>query len=123
MYDSDLSDREWDKIKHFFKRPDPRGAKRIHSKRTIVNAILYVVKSGCQWRMMPNDLPPWSTVYDHYRKWNLNGTWEKVLKFLNGEARRKQGRSPSPTYAIVDSQSVKTQYNSEERGFDGGKKS
>lgn len=122
MYSSDLSDKDWFLIEGFFERTDPRGAKSVHSKRLIVNAILYVVKSGCQWRMLPNDFPPWQTVYDHYRRWNQNGTWEKVLDFLNGWSRIDQDRRTSPSYAIVDSQSVKTQYASEERGIDGGKK-
>ena len=59
MYPSNLSDQDWSAIEHFFTRSDPRGAKSIHSKHTIVNAVLYVVKSGCQWRMLPHDFPPW----------------------------------------------------------------
>ena len=122
MYPSDIKDEEWSLIERFFKRRDPRGAIETHPKRSIVNAIFYVIKSGIHWRMLPNDLPPWSTVYCHYRNWNLNGTWEKVLDFLNRKTRKKKTRDPEPTYAIVDSQSVKTQYASEERGIDGGKK-
>ena len=122
MYPSDLSDKDWSLIKGFFERPDPRGAKSVHSKRLIVNAILYVVKSGCQWRMLPNDFPPWKTVYDHYRNWNRNGNWQRALDFLTSWSRIDQGKKPTPSYAIVDSQSVKTQYASEDRGIDGGKK-
>ena len=123
MYPSDLTDNEWECIKHFFKRPDPRGNKGYHDKRTIVNAIFYVIKGGIQWRMLPSNFPPWETVYDHFNRLCQRGIWEKVLDFLNELSRKKQGRRAEPSYAIVDSQSVKTQYASEARGFDGGKKS
>lgn len=79
IYPSDLTDDEWEKTKHFFERPDPRGNKGLHEKRIIVNAIFYVVKGGIQWRMMPNDLPPWETVYDHFRRLCKRGAWEHVL--------------------------------------------
>ena len=92
----------------FFRRSDPRGAKSIHSKQTIVNAILYVVETGCQWRLLPRDFPPWQTVYDHYRRWNQRGIWQEVLDFLNARTRVKEGKKAFPSYAIVDSQSVKT---------------
>lgn len=121
-YPSDLTDQEWEGIKRFFDRPDPRGNKGHHDKRDIVNAIFYVIKGGIQWRMMPNDLPPWQTVYDHFYRLNKRGIWEQVLDFLNTKLRIKEERKPEPSYAIVDSQSVKTQYDSEDRGFDGGKK-
>ncbi len=123
MYPSNLSDQAWSEIEHFFKRSDPRGAKSVHSKYTVVNAVFYVVKTGCQWRMLPLDFPPWQSVYDHYRRWNKRGIWQEVLDFLNVRTRLKQAKKPSPSYAIVDSQSVKTQYACKERGIDGGKKS
>ena len=122
-YPSDLTDKEWDGIKHFFERPDPRGSKGYHDKRIIVNAIFYVIKGGIQWRMMPNDFPPCKTVYDHFSRLCKRGVWEQILDFLNIKHRDKEARTATPSYAIVDSQSVKTIYNSEERGFDGGKKS
>jgi putative transposase len=123
MYPSDLSDKEWERIADFFKRSDPRGARSIYEKRAIVNAILYVLKGGIPWRMLPKDYPPWDTVYDHYRRWCKRGVWETVLTSVNGEWRLASGKQASPTYAIVDSQSVKTVYASKERGIDGGKKS
>jgi putative transposase len=122
-YPSDLNDNEWELIEHFFERPDPRGNKGYHSKRTIVNGIFYVIKGGIQWEMLPNDFPPYKTVYDHYNRLCKRGVWEKVLDFLNQKHREKEKRSPAPSYGIVDSQSVKTTYDSEDRGFDGGKKS
>jgi putative transposase len=122
MYPSDLRDEEWAVIAHFFDRPDPRGNPGKYPKRAIVNAILYVLKGGIPWRMLPHDFPPWDTVYDHFRRWNQREVWEHALGVLNQQARRRQGKQKCPTYAIVDSQSVKTQYASHERGIDGGKK-
>jgi putative transposase len=87
-----------------------------------VNAILYINKTGCQWRYLPKEYPPFTTVYNYFKKWSMNGTWEKVLDFLNKKSRIKAGKNESPTYGIIDSQSTKTQYHSEERGIDGGKK-
>ena len=121
MYPSDLNDKQWEKIKGFFVRPDPRGAKPKHETRTVVNAIFYVTKSGCQWRMLPKDFPPWKTVYDHFRNWCRRGLWERVLDALNRQRRLQAGRTASPTYAIIDSQSVKTQYASDEHGIHGGR--
>ena len=99
-----------------------RGNSHKHSKRTIVNAILYVVRGGIQWRLRPNDFPPWQTVYDHFSRWNKRGVWEKCLDRLTIFCRQKAGRCAVPSYGIIDTQSVKTQYASEERGIDGGKK-
>ena len=121
MYSSDVTDAEWSLIEPFLRPKDGRGSSHIHSKRTVINAIFYLNKTGCQWEMLPHDFPPWQTVYDHYRKWCRNGTWERILDALNQKARQKQGRKPTPSYGIVDSQSVKTQYDSEDRGIDGGK--
>jgi putative transposase len=123
VYPSDLTDKEWEGIKHFFERPDPRGNKGYHNKRDIIDAIFYVIKGGIQWRMLPTDFPPWQTVYNHFSRLTKRGIWEKVLDFLNAKSRIKAERKPDPSYAIADSQSVKTQYDSENIGFDGGKKS
>ena len=122
MYPSDLKDEEWEQIAGFFEKKDYRGCKPKHPKRKILDGIFYVVKGGVQWRMMPKDLPNWKTVYDYYRQWNLSGLWEKILDHLNERYRVLKGRSSNPTYAILDTQSVQTQYHGEERGFDGGKK-
>ncbi len=121
-YDSDLSDQEWDFIKTVFEPSSKRGNGHKHSKKSIVNAILYIVKGGVQWRLLPKDFPPWKTVYDHFSKWNKRGVWEKSLDRLTVYSRQKAGRSAQPSYGIIDAQSVKTQYASEERGIDGGKK-
>ena len=121
-YPSDLKDSEWGLIKDYFERSTRRGAVSKHDKRSIVNAILYITRVGVQWRMLPTDFPPWPTVHDHYRNWCLRGVWQTVLDALNEFHRRKLGRHEKPSYGIIDSQSTKTQYASEDRGYDGGKK-
>ena len=76
--------------------------------REVVNCILYVLRTGCPWRMLPHDLPAWQTVYKYFRRWTLDGTWEGVHKSLRPNVRQSEGRSPTPSAAIIDSQSVKT---------------
>jgi len=122
MYPSDLTDGQWGAIERHFQRSDPRGSVSKHSKRVIVNAIIYVIRSGVQWRMLPKDMPPWQTVYNHFYRLQQRGVWDQVLVELNKIARIQAGRNPNPSYALIDAQSVKTQYRGEERGFDGGKK-
>jgi putative transposase len=121
-YSSDLGDEEWTLIKGYFQPKSNRGSSHKHDKKQIVNAILYLVKGGITWRLLPNDFPPWQTVYDHFSRWNKSGVWENMLALLNQIRRKKAGRKASPSYGIIDAQSVKTQYASEERGIDGGKK-
>lgn len=121
-YKSDLSHDEWVLIENDFKPISKRGSSHKHSKKSIVDAILYLLKGGIEWRMLPNDLPPWKTVYYHFSKWNKSGVWEKCLDRLTVLHRQKAGRKAKPSYGIIDAQSVKTQYASEERGIDGGKK-
>jgi len=108
-YPSDLADAECQLIgPHLPKRKSPRGRKREHSLREIVNAIYYVLRSGCSWRMLPHDLPPWKTVYHYFRLWRKDGVWEQVNAALRTEWRVASGRDPQPSAAILDSQSVKT---------------
>ena len=92
------------------------------SKRELTNAVLYLVDTGCKWRQLPHDFPPYSTVHSFYRRARINGLWNKILKYVVKKARTNAGRKESPSYAIIDSQSVKTTLASEERGIDGGKK-
>jgi len=117
-YPSDLTDRQWEEIAEFFLQ----GPNSEHHKRSLINAVLYLVDNGCKWRALPHDFPPYSTVHTFYRRAKINGLWEKVLKAIVIKTREKAGRKPSPTYGIIDSQSVKTLYASDERGIDGGKK-
>jgi putative transposase len=90
--------------------------------RQIIDAILYVDKTGCQWRMLPSNFAPWSSVYGQFRKWRLSGLWDTALTHLREACRRQSGRKVQPTAAIIDSQSVKTATWGRQRGFDAGKK-
>lgn len=95
-YPTDLTDRQWALVKPFTGRPDPRGAVRRHSMRGIINAILYVNKTGCQWRMLPVNFPPWQTVYDHFRRMRERGVWEEMMLELNRKVRQKKGETLNP---------------------------
>ena len=123
-YPSDLTDKQWQKIEKFFGRPDPRGARSKYPKRRIVEAILYRLREGCRWRALPHDFPPWDTVYDHWRRWQKRGVWQEAVAVLGTRWREVvlgRGRR-APRHAILDSQSVKTAAEGEERGLHGGKK-
>lgn len=118
-YTSDLTDSQWEIIKPMLKEA---GYRSMDEKREQVNAVLYLVKTGCQWRNLPKDFPNWKTVYSFYRRACYNGTWDKIQRELVKKTRRANGKNESPAYALIDSQSVKTAYGNERRGYDGGKK-
>ena len=118
-YPSDLTDKEWEMIESFF----PVGNKSEHHKRSLVDAVFYINKTGCQWRQLPHDYPPYIAVWSFYRRARESGLWEKIMDALVQKTRGKAGRKATPSYGIIDSQSAKTVAASEERGIDGGKKS
>ena len=118
-YTSDMTDSQWEIIKTILKKEKYRN---IENKREQINAVFYVVKTGCQWRNLPKDFPNWKTVYSFYRRACLNGIWIKIQKELVKKTRILSGKNENLTYALIDSQSVKTASCNENRGYDGGKK-
>jgi putative transposase len=108
-YPSDLSDQEWAIVSALLPpKKQGRGRKESHSRREMLNAIFYVLRSGCAWRMMPHDLPPWTTVYTYFRKLERQGIWQQLNDALREKVREQAGRQAQPSAAVIDSQSVKT---------------
>lgn len=120
-YPSDLTDRQWQLIRQLLPQRSRLGRRPI-GRRQIMNAILYVVRTGCQWRMLPKNFPNWSTVYGVFWQWRNQGTWQKIHDALRAKTRRAAGKKSTPTVAIVDSQSIRTAEGGEERGYDAAKK-
>ena len=109
VYPSDLTDAQWKRVAPLFpKKTTRRGRPRTASYREILNAILYLLRTGCAWRLLPHDFPHWKTVYTYFRLWRLQGLWERIHDRLREATRREAGRQRSPSAAIIDSQSVKT---------------
>lgn len=121
-YPSDLTTKQWNIIKPLFEKENRGRHLRTQSKRKLVDAVLYLNKTGCQWRQLPHDFPNFKTVSSFYHRAIENGLWDKILALLVEKTRLDAGRNATPTLALIDSQSVKTTSASEERGIDGGKK-
>ena len=107
-YPHDLTDAEWAILAPLVPAPRPGGRPPKHERREVVNAILYVLRTGCQWRALPHDLPPWGTVWWYFRQWREDGVWEQINTALRERVRVRLGREPTPSAAILDSQTAKT---------------
>ncbi len=107
-YPSDLGDAEWETLAPLLPPPKPGGRPRSADLREVVNGILYVLRGGISWRMIPHDLPAWGTVWWYFRTWRNDGTWERIDEVLRCKLREQQGREATPSAAIIDSQTVKT---------------
>ena len=121
QYPSDVTDDQWEVLQPMLPAPKPVGRPPL-DRRQVVNAVLYLVRTGCQWRQLPSEFPRWKSVYTVYRRWRISGLWQQIHDRLREQVRESVGKLPTPSVAIVDSQSIRTAEGGEFRGYDAGKK-
>lgn len=121
-YPSSLTDSQWEDIQPLLPKPPGGGRPPRHQRRDILDALCYLLRAGCAWRLLPHDFAPWQTVYGYFRRWRRQGLWQKIHDRLVARVRRAAGKKPTPSAAILDSQSVKCADQAGPRGYDAGKK-